>query len=808
MQNGPCDVYLLFELPLQGLPSHVLNLRSMLLTTLGVPSERENNMINAVKARILDQIPGFFHLDASGSEAGYDEITLLSQTVKSAVALWIRQNIFSRLQVYGKNYSAHENTRPKADKIASGLITLEQFYTIRRILEDFEDFSILADIVSILSDEVQVPILTAATDTINHYFDVFNAIGAADDMFRRLYRRVEESHGADVIERAFLESLLDLACRLSNTAQEVQRLRNDIFALVPRLSAVAFSPISDNMVEAVQTAEPTFADDMDQMLAGGTSMDKQTLSRVFDTIVGHLETSFADSSQLGIRSSQLLARLRRFGPNIFDALLKDWLQKWLRSDLRAKPWTILPPMICSKVVSLKVILDSTAHFLSLECHGSDRAALALEMLDMVTRASSGPMPIVDYRVYRLLDQLHHLVQMSSASITTLLSLVIETCRTTEGAMRTRARAQVEDLSVRNLIQTFVLQQPNTPRESASALSSTDLQVLWGNLDQDQLQESPYFDRHSSISKLVNSISDFNVPLIQLEMRAVLSDAGSLEKAKDALSDIFVGLASASGEGRVNLWACLVSELPLTIATSVREKAEAEMICLGVTDRIWMCHGDKLRLDGLTAIIEAAAFSVSGGETSHFLDQVADGLSMICSSPQLEKFQHDPDEIGFDRVCQSIDILISLLIIHQSTMQHPRFSQSALFQVLVSLSRLLIHPALGFHPILTSYVFDTLNLLSDSLSDDTRTRCIRTLRDHHHSQDPRLRFIFGYPETVNNGWLQLVTKSSTIAEAKSEGVTMQPYSLRRWEMMQDATPVSTENDTSLSLTLFGARKSVL
>ena len=796
---------------MHGLAPHVLNLRSTLLATLGVSTEEENNMIFAAKARIANQIPDFFHWDASSdSETGCDDIALLSQTVKSAVALWIRRNLFLRLQVYRKTDSASEDTpQPNPGKVASCPVTLSQFHTIRRILEELEDFSILADVLNILSHEKHGPILTAVTDTVNYYYDVLNAIGAAGDIFRRLHRQVEASHGPEIIERAFLESLIDLACRLSNTAQEVQKLRSDMLALAPRLSAVAFSPISDNMVEAVQSAESTFADDMDQMLAGGTSMDKQTLTRVFNAIIGHLETSFEESSQLGIRFAQMLTRLRRFGPRVFDALLKGWLQQWLCSNLQTKRWAMLSPMICSKVVSLKIVLDSSAHLLSREGHRDDRATLALEMLDLVSRASSTRMPIVDYRCYRLLDQLNHLVSVSSASITALLSVLIETCEATEATLDGRAQVRFEDLSIKDLIQTLILQQPSAPPGVAPASPHTDLQkAFWRMSDQDQLRESSYADRHSRISKLVESTSDFNLPLIQLQLKAVVSDPEILENVKDALADTFVELATASRETRVELWASLVSELPLAQAASVRQKAEAALVCLGVTDTAWMRLGDKTQLAGLTAIIKAAAFSISETESFESLNQITEALSMICSSPQLDNDRYEHDEISLGRMCQSVEVLIFLLVIHQSAIQHPRFSQSILFQILVALSRLLIHPFLSFHPTLPSYVFDTLALLSDSLSDDTRMRCIRTLRDHHYSQDPRVRFIFGYPETVNSEWLQLIAKSSTIPEGKSDGVTMQPYCLRRWEMMQDAMPVSTENDTSLSLTLFGARKSVL
>ena len=783
----------------------------MLLIAAGVPAQQESDLIIAVKARILEEIPDFFIWDTSaGVRAGCDNLAALNQTVKSAIALWIRQNVFSRLQVYGEFDSVSEDTRhPGLDKATFRLVTLEQFFAIRRVLEEFEDFAILADVLSILSEGVQGSVMTAVTDTVNQYFDVFNAIGATDDIFRKLHRLVENPRGPEVIEKASLESLIDLGCRLSNTTEEVQKLRTDISALMPGLSAAAFSPISDNMVDVVQSTEPMFADELDHVLAGGTSMDMQTLTRVFSTIIGHLETSFEDSSQSGIRFSQLLARLRRFGPKTFDALLKDWLQKWLHSDLCPNPGPILSTMVCCKVISLKAVIDSAAHLLGHEDHENQRARLALDMLDVFRMASSNPMYIVNYRNYRLLDQLRRLVRMSSPSIIALLKVVVETCRATEAPLRTRARARLEDLSVRNLIQTLVLQQPCSPRAVATILPNTDLQkAFWELLEHDRKENSPRLDGSSRISSLLNSTSDFNVPLVQMKLEAILSDTEILGSAAETLSEILVERARVSRDGRVGLWAWLVSKISRTEAASIRGRAESEIIGLCTTDTTSKRHRDKTCLDGLTALIEAAGFSVSDAEASPILDEIADRLSMICSSPQLDRRQYHGDESDSDHVCLSINVLVFLLIIHQSTIQHSRYSQSALCHVLMSLSRLLIHPFLALHPTLPSYLFDTLALLSDTLSEDSRTRCIHTLRDHHHSQDPRLRFIFGYTEIVNSEWLQLVTKSSTSAETRSEGVTMQPYSLRRWEMMQDATPVSTENDTSLSLTLFGARKSVL
>lgn len=162
-----------------------------------------------------------------------------------------------------------------------------------------------------------------------------------------------------------------------------------------------------------------------------------------------------------------------------------------------------------------------------------------------------------------------------------------------------------------------------------------------------------------------------------------------------------------------------------------------------------------------------------------------------------------------------DVLLRLLTVHQSTMQHPKFPQATLCLILLSLSVFLIHPSWSKQPNLTDYIHDVLNILSDFLSDESRTQCMSTLRDHYHTRDPRLRSIFDFSETTDDEWLQLVTDAAARPETKAPDTAgavfkpvTQPFCLRRWEMIQDATPLVGENDASLSLTLFGARRTVL
>ena len=57
------------------------------------------------------------------------------------------------------------------------------------------------------------------------------------------------------------------------------------------------------------------------------------------------------------------------------------------------------------------------------------------------------------------------------------------------------------------------------------------------------------------------------------------------------------------------------------------------------------------------------------------------------------------------------------------------------------------------------------------------------------------------------WLH-ITGPGNMSTSLAENLTPIPFPFRRWEMVQDATPTIGENDTSLSLTFFGARKAVL
>ena len=155
------------------------------------------------------------------------------------------------------------------------------------------------------------------------------------------------------------------------------------------------------------------------------------------------------------------------------------------------------------------------------------------------------------------------------------------------------------------------------------------------------------------------------------------------------------------------------------------------------------------------------------------------------------------------------------------LRHPSLSPAMLARLLVGLSLLLVHPLFRSHSTFSSHIFDTIGLLSDCLSLETRHLCVRTLRDQYQIRDTRLQFLVGYSGNIDGERLRLVTNGTSIPSSATAGASPAssssnapnatisvPFAIRRWEMVQDATPIIGENDTSLSLSLFGARKAII
>ncbi|KAI4173852.1 MAG: hypothetical protein LQ348_006456 [Seirophora lacunosa] len=151
----------------------------------------------------------------------------------------------------------------------------------------------------------------------------------------------------------------------------------------------------------------------------------------------------------------------------------------------------------------------------------------------------------------------------------------------------------------------------------------------------------------------------------------------------------------------------------------------------------------------------------------------------------------------------LDALLRLLYIHESAFHIPNVSETTITQILVLLSLIVVHPLPALYIHISNDICDFLVTVVEHLSPAIHSRCINVLHNQHHIKDSRFDYIYGYHGSTDNKWIKFVMDASPMRKA-----VRQAFPIRRWETLPDATPLMTENDTSISLTLFGARKAVL
>lgn len=366
-------------------------------------------------------------------------------------------------------------------------------------------------------------------------------------------------------------------------------------------------------------------------------------------------------------------------------------------------------------------------------------------------------------------------------------------------------------------------------------------------------------------------NDFNLPFCQLKLKFTLRrpDATRLDSGQESVVPTLMDAIRSSIDRGSTVWARVIAVLEKSHTAQVgccqtlvgpfydadikqlREMAEAELLCY-LTARTSAISSSLKQmtttLEGLLAIVDVTndGSVPDAGASDLFthvvktLDYVLSAFSSVASEAptlELEESASVAKQQQLDVIClksvthsfdprididdPSIDVILRLLVIHHCTFSHLKSYQSNIVRLLLTLGSLLVHRGLTHNATLSTHIFDVLALLADSAADDTRATCIRILADQHQTRDPRLRFLFGYSDGIGGEGLQLTSSPTSSSSPRAAATTAsewqrgaadmtmrQPFPLKQWEMMQESTPIVGENDTSLSLGLFGARRAVL
>lgn len=798
----------------------------------------EQNILHAVKSDLAGRMPELLSVtDASiPCSVRLELMKNLKGTVKAEISRWIRQSIFFR-------FSNIKRPPDSEGKPACSLLTLSEFKIVRCTLETYEEHPVLADILGLASNSNETLLLGAIADTLNFHFDIFRAIGAIDDLFHRLLSNTAGCLSRVPSDAPLLMLLIDLGERLPNAHGTVRQLRKEISLCESKPALAACSPVSDHVAEVLRSTESTFVEETEILLGSGNSVDRQTLSRLFATVTRRLEKACTAHDQSTVGLCNLLAHLRAFDPETFDALLLDWLESAVFLTNRLSVLSIVPLLVCTEAMTLLTFVNRLAlHLTDLEDLRT-RSRLALDVLSLLVVQPLGASQSTDpmQRSYRFLDARRRVVMESPSSVVLLIRSALDSSAHQEQSSQCRACALIMDTDFILMVQIIVVNHETTSTELKEQLHDQTIhnpmsRLLDYMLEPERLRTTVEPGNDIDLRRLLNIVNDFNVDVCYLKLVTLLNrpqaSLGDTERSSDKIIATLVQGAISTSKSQPALLR-LISKLPHKQATRFHEQAISMILTtfpqLETAKQYTANELEQQRSirEGLISSLTTIDHGMPDNEPISIVVNLQEKLDKIKAVPLLgmagEEGSHDchflkshEDGEELDTLCTWIDVLLRLMNMHQNMLRHPTLSSTTLPHLVLDLSLLLISPALTSQATLSVHIFDTVALLSDHLSFEARSLCIRTLRDQYQLRDPRLQFLIGYCDSSADSWLHLVTSISATrsgpsrSRSKSETATTTsaPFPLRRWEMIEDASLIVGENDTALSLSLFGARKAIL
>ena len=809
-KDGPCATRLLAELPTHNLTESMTALRISLLHRVGFSVEDEDQQCQAHESFLLRSLP---RMQSSEDEIDMYGMMLessaaishdLSRTVKSDIGRWLRQKV--RLQVLQPNKPLLEDWDDLTTKGCISSINAAEFNTIRQYLEDFKDYSILADIIKMVTSSNDAEVLASCADTLNLQSAVFSAIGALNDLFEALLARMRSLIGDGCSPRVLLVSLSDLAARIPEQTIVGQQLAQELARSDRKTAADACSPVSDQMAGVMQSAEADFTVEIENILATGNSMDLATLERLFLRISGRLEEAWEKSPEQYRSCGLLLTRLRTFDTQQFDVLMVVWAKRILSMEKRPSLIRVFGPLISFGCLLLKEVAAVCAS----EIKTSMSPRVSQEMLSLLLLPSSLPDAMTDEEMYRLRAKQN---QMQLEQPFASLAIVRHAL---EGA-RAGTKPSINSRELYELLQRLVVINPELVTQTLIfSNAEEDVAAITATIIIDALLKADFYIKQPlaiPVERVLGLADDFSLPFCQLKLTSMFnapprSEMVSEENIAERLQAFDKAIDSAVAAENTT-WTSIVPLLDISIARHLRTRAETSFLSLfpspkTISEDISCAESNLKQATGFLYIVDATAYSISKPSSTSTL--ASEIVTTFNNSWQLiSSAQKQNPEFKDVVITKWLPLLLSFTTIHASAFEATKSGYEYRARTLLALAAILLE-LLALESIsplvalLIDRTFDLGLLLVDLLPDDMRQQCIRGLRDT--TSNSRIIYLFSIAPNPSQ-WLVLSTRER-IGGVEKEKLTQ--YPLRRWEMLGEPTPNVGENDTSLSLTLFGARKS--
>ena len=842
--DAPPVFRLLLELPRNKLKDSERKLRDNILRRAGVSVEEETAFIENVTTYLRDSLK--FPDDYSPANPRF-------------------AHLFKRLKHCSRSVVSHLCTSLQDDMLQRLRNGLEvPFNAVRAVLEASEDYSVLGEIISVVLAKIpaNMEIFVSCADTINRHLFTFAALGSPRELFGMLHTKLKvlvEAQGAAA--RPLLASLVSLAPRITGLEDLAAQLKRDL-ALNDRNNPVdACSPISDHMVARLQDEEGELHEEIEKLLASGSSLDRGTMDKLFQTIIQRLEECWNKDTWRKQRIyGALLTRLRMFDVQHFDKLMGKWLLYFRSLKNRPDAKVTYPLLVSVGCLTLPLILsahssepNANASQGTPAVHLTYQKRVMQEILVLFTEPVNADSQLITddecYRFSILQDQAQREHPKELLSI--VRNAIAE-------YSYTRSQNDLSPLPLDNphtqtrllsLLRLLVLKDA-TGVARTLAVKSPDAHVgEWIEfLTTNLLLPGASRERHVTFDEVLELTNEFTLPFCQvklsLSLSAVDQNGPDASDRQQSHLDLFAkAMDAALSAGNVT-WTGMLSCLSPEITLHLKNRAQARFL----ETFSWLRsqpppergpEQDFHVAENLLSVIDTIIRGGSMGRNTQLVPAMIDRLADLW-----ETFaQTLSNTCRRDVLDHWLPLMLTFLTLHMQTFDSSKVGIEIRAKAILVCSGLMQELDASNGPELdtsaarcmSQRVFDMACLLADNLSDDARAVCVRTLKPL--SADTRLRYLFSFDDRVRafgEGFM-LCHKDggankpgAAPAGAARQGPLpggllgtpaalwgldtrpqasdrLYPYHFRRWELLSEPNPMVGENDNAINLALFDSRK---
>jgi mediator of RNA polymerase II transcription subunit 12 len=809
---------LLTEIPLLHLPDHVNNLKFVLLSRLGFDVDNESAVLHHCKCFIAAQLQSICReADDLHDQASYraPDLGRLSWTIKSELGHWLRSIAAACFPAEGTvDFQKATASAPK--------LTLDHFMIIRGVLEQIDDVSMLADVLCSASGSMDEAVLASVADSVNAHLESLSAIGALDD----LHRRISQSYVSLKVTKISLPtlaiSLLDLGCRHPDERLPVRVLQEDIARGDKVNSIAAYSPFSDGMAETLQQAGSTFVEEFEAVILSEHNMTEQTMDQLFELVVERLKKDYVVASQEESRDSLclLLARLRIFRPKQFDRLMANWSRSVIASPDSSAALLVLAlaNFSCLPVSAIVQNLQEPQSDTNSAAFRNSRHNIAWLLCDSVASNSLATEP-ARYRFRSLWSQYLANNAMDALAILPIIQLECTKLRPTFDLERTNW--------ISLLLSDIALQDSRRSSDfttEAQVVLEEALGVLFQGGGVGVVKSV-------DIQKVIGICDNFSLPFCQLQLRLTSEHpAPSHQDYGNGIVDALFSLAAKDTDVEEetvasDAWVPLARAVHRGIAFQLRERAEEAFFAVdlpmlsgrpGASPLAGQSPGASiLRVARHLDIISKMAYTIPETGAVGVCPQLNEKLAGVwralnvnnvatATTPAPGSHLNVPPTLtplSTDTavVLDYLPLLLRFVCLHRGALTTKAASplvakQAAQDQVklLVLLVCIALHPTIAEQHSLAAHVLDVVATLIDDMTEEARCAVARCLKDK--MRDARVNFLFGTMNTLigpeeGGGSLQLVKEGKGV---------IGEWKVKQWELLEGGA------DASLNLGLFQCR----